>query len=433
MARATVRTYRHGLGDCHLVSLHRPGDRPFQILIDCGVILGTSDAKATMTAVMESVLATTDNHVDLLVATHDHWDHLSGFVQAADAFSELSVDQVWMAWTENPDDLDAKKLLADRQQALAMLRDASLRVQSAGSGELPLFHSLVEFFGTAARTTTRDALEAVRTKANGKLRYCDPSDPPTEIDGADARIYVLGPPRDVTLIKRLRSRKSDKDQTYELALARFAAGAGTALNPTDTQASAPFSAIDGLSFEAARDTPFFQENYFAGPDWRRIDSDWLMGADELAIALDNLTNNTSLVLAIDLDQCGVLLFAADAQVGNWLSWQDCSWDVAGNTVTGPDLVARTILYKVGHHGSPNATMKTDGVKRMERLQAAIIPVNHEMAVKKGWNNLPFAAIEQALDEGTSGRGWVLRTDQMIPDAVDKTRVRSTDLYIEVDV
>ena len=41
--RATVRTYRHGLGDCHLVTLSAPGSnrRDYPIMIDCGVILGT--------------------------------------------------------------------------------------------------------------------------------------------------------------------------------------------------------------------------------------------------------------------------------------------------------------------------------------------------------------------------------------------------------
>jgi len=400
-------------------------------LIDCGVILGTPDAKAKMTSVIENVRDETSNHIDLLVATHEHWDHLSGFVQAADAFSGLSVDHVWMAWTENPADPDAMKLLADRQHALAMLRDASLRVQSTGSGELPLFHSLTEFFGTATRTTTSDALKAVRGMANGALRYCDPADDPTAVPGTDARIYVLGPPRNVALLKRLKAGKADKDQTYEQALAGFAAGAGTALSPSDTEAGAPFSGIDGLSLDAARNTPFFQKNYFSAPDWRRIDTDWLMGADALAIALDNLINNTSLVLAVELGQRDVLLFAADAQFGNWLSWQDCRWNIDGDTVTGPDLIARTVLYKVSHHGSSNATMKADGVERMTALQAAIIPVDHDMAVKKGWGKLPFGAIEQALKDGTSGRGWVLRTDQAAP--VGEPRVRSTDLYVEVDV
>jgi uncharacterized protein YfiM (DUF2279 family) len=42
-------------------------------------------------------------------------------------------------------------------------------------------------------------------------------------------------------------------------------------------------------------------------------------------------DNTSLVLAIELADGDVLLFAADAQVGNWLSWQDLTWSVDGRT------------------------------------------------------------------------------------------------------
>jgi hypothetical protein len=57
--------------------------------------------------------------------------------------------------------------------------------------------------------------------------------------------------------------------------------------------------------------------------WRRIDSDWLGLSADLAMQLDNRTNNTSLVLAFEFVKSGrVLLFAADAQVGSWLSWQN---------------------------------------------------------------------------------------------------------------
>ena len=47
------------------------------------------------------------------------------------------------------------------------------------------------------------------------------------------------------------------------------------------------------------------------------------GAGRLALQLDSDTNNTSLVLAIELIASGrVLLFPGDAQVGNWLSWHE---------------------------------------------------------------------------------------------------------------
>jgi hypothetical protein len=86
----------------------------------------------------------------------------------------------------------------------------------------------------------------------------------------------------------------------------------------------------------------------SGPEWRRIDSDWLESAGSLALYLDGDINNTSLVLAIELGQAGkVLLFPGDAQYGNWLSW--------ARTQRGIDLLKRTVFYKVGHHGSHNAT------------------------------------------------------------------------------
>ena len=70
--------------------------------------------------------------------------------------------------------------------------------------------------------------------------------------------------------------------------------------------------------------------------WRRIDTDWLNQAGTLALYLDSLTNNSSLALAIELVDSGkVLLFAADAQTGNWLSWQEITW--RDPTVSTDDL------------------------------------------------------------------------------------------------
>jgi hypothetical protein len=143
--------------------------------------------------------------------------------------------------------------------------------------------------------------------------------------------------------------------------------------------------------------------------------------------LDSLTNNTSLVLAIELPDGDVLLFAADAQVGNWLSWQDRSWSVGGRTVTGPDLLKRTIFYKVGHHGSHNATLKAQGLEQMERLRVAMIPVDHDMAVKKRWGKMPLDDLLDVLKE--RAKGVVLRVDQPTPPTQED--VVEDKLFFEV--
>jgi len=80
----------------------------------------------------------------------------------------------------------------------------------------------------------------------------------------------------------------------------------------------------------------------AGQDnWRRIDIDWLGGSTQLALQFDSLTNHTSLALAIELPSGDVL---ADAQVGNWLSWQEVKWSGGNKTVTGPELIESAIFY-----------------------------------------------------------------------------------------
>lgn len=431
--RATVRTYRHGLGDCHLVTLFGARKARYQIMIDCGVILGTSNANAAMTEVMDDIVAATGGSIDLLVATHEHWDHVSGFAQAADSFAKLKVGAVWMGWTEDPKDADAKKLRGEREQALALLRAAAVRLQvdSPGDGssaDPSLLDSLLDFFGAAARITTASALEIVRAKV-ARPRYCDPKDPPVELPGFKGRIYTLGPPRDIKMLKKTLPSAS-APETYGMALAAAEQSIEQALSNPEQQ---PFSNTARIPNRIAQSTPFFQQRYWNDDGWRRIDAAWIDDANELALALDSMTNNTSLVIAIDLDDAGVLLFAADAQVGNWLSWSDCAWRVAGKQVTGPDLLARTVYYKVGHHGSHNATLKAGGLERMKALDVAVIPVDHAMALKKKWGDIPLDTLVTALGKATTERGYVLRTDEELPAAAKRRGARSTRLYVEVDV
>jgi hypothetical protein len=222
--------------------------------------------------------------------------------------------------------------------------------------------------------------------------------------------------------------------------------------------SSPFDSRLQIPLEEARGDAFFRKYYGfekGAPDaWRRIDDDWLGTAGEIALQLDSYTNNTSLALAIELLPSGkVLLFVADAQVGNWLSWDALSWqvkDAAGKTahVHIGDLLARTVLYKVGHHGSHNATIRGEGEikKGLELMNrpdlVAMIPVNHEMAVKKRWGKMPFDPLLHRLNEKTGHR--VLRIDDPYPKprpagmsaadwAAFKKGFRETELYMEYTV
>ena len=354
-------------------------------------------------------------------------------MQAKDAFDKLKVHEVWLGWTENRNDPLTQKLKAQRDAALASLRLGLSRLQLAGdepAAEVVELGGLLEFFGAAKGASTEDALANVR-EMSSNLRFCLPSDAPVEPSGTGARFYVLGPPHDEKLLRKINPSARDKE-TYGLAVdgfQLFMAGAGTALDSNDR--GRPFDGQYEIPFSYAKEMAFFQQQYWTPADatdnWRLIDSDWLGGSTELALQLDSLTNNTSLVLAIELADGDVLLFAADAQVGNWLSWQGLEWEIAGKKVTGPDLLKRTIFYKVGHHGSHNATLRDKGLEQMEKLRVAMIPVDEAMAKKKHWDHMPLDELVAALNE--KAKGLVLRVDK--PTPTTREQVVEDRLFFEV--
>ena len=421
--RIKVRMYRQGLGDCFLITIPRKNGKPFYAVIDCGVILGTKDAGKIMTEVVEHIITTTGGHVDVVAATHEHWDHISGFGQAKEIWTDknrLTIGEVWLSWAEDRNNALAKKLRGERQALKIALNAAASRMRLAGDTKASEdVSNLLSFFGAVS---TADALEVVKDLSEN-IKYCTPQDAPLQIPGTDVKVYVLGPPPNEKFIKKYNPSKREPE-TYGMDSINHYL---SALQPTlsDTDLETPFDERFQIPLQVAQQMPFFQQHYWGesadredkDQEWRRIDGSWLDSSTSLALQLDSATNNTCLVLAFEMADGDVLLFAADAQVGNWLSWQDLKWNVNGKDVTGPDLLRRTIFYKVGHHGSHNATLRELGLEKMESLQLAFVPVDREMAVKKRWNQMPLNELMHRLNEITEER--VVRIDADIPEKLSK--------------
>src|SRR5207253_3186607 len=92
-----------------------------------------------------------------------------------------------------------------------------------------------------------------------------------------------------------------------------------------------------------------------------------------------------------------------------------------STVSMKDLFSRTVFYKVGHHGSHNATLREDGLELMGGDLVAMIPADEQMAAAQGrkgpdgkpqgWS-MPFPALLTRLETKTHGR--VIRLDSGVP-------------------
>jgi hypothetical protein len=459
-----VRMYRPGgIGDCFLLSFPAGG----HLLIDCGVFYNTRNGKQRIRRIAEDIERTTDRHLDVVVGTHEHWDHLRGFTAARDVFNRMKIDQVWLAWTEDPDDALAARLRRRRERAQQAL-DAAMELLNR---ERTLYHhpeyrklrdSLREVtkFGGGLRRNgpgrerpgTHEQMEYLRKRVESP-RYLRPGEGPLEMPRSKgaARVFVLGPPRDEALLARSNPNPHDSEvygtrltmdesSAFLMALLR-AAGHRSEASKEVLEWSAPFPKGLSLTREEAREfdlstlpnppnlPPGANERYFfrhfhgidhdpmEGPEWRRIDLDWLGAAGDLALRLDADTNNTSLVLAIELSKGNrVLLFPGDAQVGNWSSWKGLTWsDGDGAKITGEELLRRTVLYKVSHHGSHNATLRHHGLELMQsRELVAMLPVQEEQARKLRWR-LPFGKLLARLEEKTDGR--IVRSDLGAPWAL----------------
>src|SRR5258708_29556964 len=86
------------------------------------------------------------------------------------------------------------------------------------------------------------------------------------------------------------------------------------------------------------------------------------------------------------------------------------------------MLGRTIFYKVGHHGSHNATLKQALEQMTHPKLVAMIPTNASFARNSKHWTMPAPKLNKALKEHTHKR--LLRNDQgrnRVPDPLDPKR------------
>jgi beta-lactamase superfamily II metal-dependent hydrolase len=346
MAKTTVavRMYNVGFGDAFVVTVSRE-QQLWRMLVDCGVhsqgrARPIAESVKAIIADLKAASADGVPRLDVIVATHHHADHISGF--ALEDWEEVDVDEVWVPFIEDEDDADAKRLrdahgLATR--ALTAMIDQ--RVTALGAAPVPdaldaARAFAMNSFGNADATDRLLSRNGLGFATKPRVRYLPSLDAAdnlvkTTIDGVVA--HVLGPSRDPAQLKRM-------DPPAGTGWLRFGA---------DVEATPGVKVPLFHHVYVARSADDLPADLTAAQADLRLD-ELTDDAEVLAAAsiLERAVNNTSVFFVLDVAGTR-LLFPGDAQQG--------AWDHVLSDETSRALVKDVAFYKIGHHGSHNATPK----------------------------------------------------------------------------
>lgn len=390
MPEVRVRMYDVGFGDCFLLEFPRSGRQPFRVLVDCGA--HTSGYPRQGWRISETVAAIVRDlddppAIDVVVGTHRHQDHVSGFDETA--WADVTVGEVWLPWTEDPDDPEATRIRT-RQSSLALnlaaaFADAGFEERwTSPSVKLSLREMVANSLTNAA------AMRTLHQGFAGKPERRFLSVPETSVirpDGCPGlTVHVLAPSRDEATIR-------DMDPPAGQSYLRFGAGAG----------GLPSGARSPVS---ERNRPFAKsfvvgsgEDVVLDPEVRRKAADMMRDTDlATAVSLDKAVNGTSLMFLFEFGSA-YLLFPGDAQWGSWRTVLD--------RPATRELVSRTTFYKVGHHGSHNATP----VEFLEEVLGPGKPLWGAAASVRPISFWPEIPRQPLMDELVARSGRVLRSDR----------------------
>ena len=439
------------LGDCFLLTFNE-NDRKSTVLIDCGSFRNSGKSVERLQTIAGIVKTQVNGKaLNVAVGTHQHNDHLSGYVHAAETFKEIGIDNVWLSWLDDPKDADAGKVAAGQRDLTQKLQAISTALTNNSnenhSAAAEKINDMLGFYdspqtdgeasldlaGKAAPVIPQQGIDNL--KAIGKqVSYLSPGNV-FDLPGMSAgsvKVYVLGPPRDGKLLFDINPNKDESYDTKLTAISNLADGYIAALSNFSGKDVGSFERNFPFDkkFEKALINPEFTNSPYNLTDtWRRIDDEWLDQAGRLALYLDSYTNNSSLVLAFELVESGkVLLFVGDAQTGNWLSWDNIKWEPAQvkQGFSLDYLLNNTVLYKVGHHCSHNATLKDYLDNKLNHPElVAMIPVDDtdaNITKKNGWK-MPAVNLYKKLKEKTQNR--VLRMDKFADPDCDPDGINSS--------
>ena len=406
-----IRAYQVGFGDCFLVSFVYSTTDKRHVLIDFGTTelpKQLKGPKVHMRRVADHIKSVCGGKLTAVIATHRHADHISGFAtdgksgNSGTVIAECKPKVVLQPWTEDPDAAkDAKTATRDSSRsskgfvaglnAMHRLADRAWRIGQRPPPSMSAAAAKQLRFLGMDNIKNRSAVEnliAMGSRKGAKAVWAHHGSNSGLagkglLDGV--KVHVLGPPNLGQTEKIRKMRSSDPDQFWQLLGGKGLHGPRVAaVKPGDRMAK-------GKAVPA--EARWFRERV------ARLSADQLL---EIVRVLDDQMNNTSLILLFEVGG-KKLLFPGDAQIENW------SWALEG----APDaektrkLLAAVDFYKVGHHGSRNATPRkllwenfTKRGSSTQRMKAAISTMKGKHGDSKKKTEVPRKTLLDALESET---------------------------------
>jgi hypothetical protein len=410
--RLDIRSFQVGFGDCFLLSFVYAEQDQRHVLIDFGTT-GLPSSRAKSAPTVSTHMPRVANEIGsicgkrgltALVATHRHADHISGFGtdsrtgESGKIIKSLEPRVVIQPWTEDPDAkrnatrpssdsvrspksfvaaLDAMHRVAEQALQISLNRPAWMgarlarELQFLGMENIKNQSAVSNLIAMGRAPGTRAVWASHGASAHlGRL-----------LPGV--KVHVLGPPTLDQSEKIRVQRSKDPDQFWHLLAA----------DPVkESNAFAHGLLKRGAGGNLPPEARWFRE---------RLDD--LRGEQLLEIvrSLDDQMNNTSVILLFEVFG-KKLLFPGDAQLENWsYALQD-----APDAAKTRKLLAGVDVYKVGHHGSLNATPKKLLWENFEKRNGrrlttllSTLPGKHGHATKK--TEVPRKTLVEELRSGSN--------------------------------
>jgi len=407
--KLVIHPYNVGFGDCFLLSFVYPRMER-HILIDFGRTSKPTGHQRSPVGIARDIAERCNGKLHAVVATHRHRDHISGFGSkgAGAIIQSLNPNVVIQPWTEDP------KLARDaRGKALRRLSRARQ----------------VDVAHVQSLRSMQDVANAARDYAKRyKFKFAEP--------GQGEQLHFLGQNnlKNASAVQRLMKMGTHRKYVHfgsNAGLGRLLPGVTTHVlgPPTLKQSNAivtqrhsdpdEFWQLQARSHQfwqmqaqanrraSGKSTRLFTPRFIERGDpfsarWLKARMKQQKFTTTLGIVriLDDALNNTSVILMFE---CAgkYVLFPGDAQIENW--------EYALNDTEAKKMLDKTDVYKVGHHGSRNATPKSlwDGLKkrksrrrRGQPLQALLSTKTGFHGEKKNKSEVPRSTLVKALEEET---------------------------------